>query len=110
MVLFVSEVGMIGVIVVVTVMVISPVVRGVVCEPAGDEDGSTGDTVLSGGITPESPVPLLLITLPLVAKVATPEVAETERRVDPFAEGAGGIMPEFPVDAKAIVLSLVAND
>lgn len=91
-----------GKIVTVTVIVTSSVV-------GADDEGSTADVVLTGGITPEFPVPLLLIVLPLVANEAAPEVTEI-RSVDSFADEAGGIMPEAPVDAKAIVLSLVANE
>lgn len=108
-VLFTPEDGKDGVMVVVTVIVISPVITDVVPGPTGEEDGPTVGTVLDGGITPELRASLLSITLPLVANVTTPEVAGIDR-VDTLADGAGGIMPESPEDVKAPVLPPVENN
>lgn len=77
-------------------------------EPPAVEVETTTDLEF-GGIIPESPVPVDVNVLLLVAKDATPEFTVTERVTELLPDGAGGMTPELPVELKAIALSLVAN-
>jgi len=79
-------------------------------EPPADDVEIRADPELAGGTTPESPVPVDVTVLLLVANDAAPEVAETESAIVPLADGTGGIMPEPPVELKTRVLSLVGKD
>lgn len=55
---------------------------------------SVMEPVLAGGMTPEPPVDVIAKELPLVAKVAPPDVAETVTITESFAEELGAMISE----------------